>query len=86
LMLFFIGYLLTTTYRLKSKTMRLENIVEGNEYILSHAYGKKEQKVVVLSVNIPTEKVLVQYVSNDVSKGMTSNMNRIECERYLHEN
>lgn len=66
--------------------MRIENIVEGNVYVLSHAYQKKDQKVVVLSVNIPAEKVLVQYVSDDVSKGMKSNMNRIECERYLHEN
>jgi len=66
--------------------MRIENIKEGNEYVLSHAYQKKEQKVVVLSVNIPAEKVLVQYVSDDASKGMTSNMNRIECDRYLHEN
>lgn len=66
--------------------MQIENIVEGNEYILSHAYQKKEQKVVVLSVNIPEEKVLVQYVSDDVSKGMTDIMNRIECNRYLHEN
>lgn len=66
--------------------MQIENIVEGNEYVLSHAYQKKDQKVVVLSVNIPAEKVLVEYVSDDVSKGMTSNMNRIECDRYLHEN
>lgn len=65
--------------------MRIENIIEGNQYVLSHAYQKKEQKVVVLSVNIPAEKVLVQYVSDDASKGMTSNMNRIECDRYLHE-
>lgn len=85
-MLFTIGYHKTTTYQLKSKTMQIENIVEGNEYVLSHAYQKKEQKVVVLSVNIPAEKVLVQYVSDDVSKGMTDIMNRIECNRYLHEN
>jgi anti-sigma regulatory factor (Ser/Thr protein kinase) len=65
--------------------MRPENIQEGSEYILSHAYGQKEQKVVVLSINISEQEVLVEYVSNDVSKGMTTTMNRIECDRYLHK-
>lgn len=68
--------------------MDIRELKEGKEYYKSHAHGQPNQKVKVLSVTpIGSEhmEARVLYTSNDCTKGMSTSMNTIECERYLHE-
>jgi hypothetical protein len=71
--------------------MDINQLIVGNEYRLTHAYGQPSQKVRVLKVE---EKncskwgkkywsALVIYTSDDCTKGLKTEMNTIECERYL---
>lgn len=72
--------------------MDIQKLVVGKEYTLSHAYGQPSQTVRVLSVEEKQCRIdgkylsaEVIYTSDDGSKGLRSSLNKIECERYLHE-
>ena len=72
--------------------MYIKDLVIGKEYILSHAYGKPNQKIKILNVSEKESykwgkywEADIIYTSDDCSFGITTSMNTIECERYLHE-
>lgn len=64
--------------------MELEDIKKG-EYTLTHAHGQPSQKVRVYKVDIEKEKVDIIYISDDSTKGMFDDLNKIECRLYLRE-
>jgi len=63
--------------------MNIEQIEVGKEYLLSHAYGQDNQIIKVLSKE--EKEINIIYTSDDSTKGMRTSMNRIECDRYIHE-
>lgn len=72
--------------------MNIHELIEGKEYVKTHAYGQPNQKVKILKVSEKDDpkwgkywEATVQYTSDDATKGMVTGMNTIECERYLRE-
>lgn len=72
--------------------MDIQKLEVGKKYVISHAYGQPNQIIKVLSVKEETSEkwgkyweAIVEYVSDDATKGMITRMNTIECKRYLRE-
>ena len=72
--------------------MDIKKLEIGKNYILSHSHGQNNQTVKVLKVSEETTQkwgkywtAHIEFVSDDSSKGLKTNLNTIECERYLSE-
>jgi hypothetical protein len=65
--------------------MEISNLETKKEYRLMRAYGQSSQKVKVLSVDANKENATVKYTSDNHTKGLITEMNEIECRRYLRE-
>lgn len=72
--------------------MDINQLVSGKEYKMTHAGGQPNQKVKVLNVSTKNHPKWGDYVnadiiytSDDLTKGLRTSVNKIECERYIHE-
>ena len=65
--------------------MEISNLEKQKEYRLIHSYGKPAQKVKVLSIDDVEKRATVKHTSKDCTNGLVTEMNEIECQRYLRE-